>query len=183
MLPFLTTVDNDLIRSQLEEIYHLYNKDLLYIANEILKDPHEAEDVVQTAYIKIFYYLEKNIDIKCNKTRGLIVIIVRSIAINLYHQKKRRATTDIDELEGMLKDEYFVDPEINVLRLDKSEWVARQLDKIKQEYADILTLKYEYDCSDRKIADLCCISEGNVRARLARAKKALYGVIEGDIYG
>jgi RNA polymerase sigma-70 factor, ECF subfamily len=182
MLFFITTIKDDEIRSQLEEIYLLYNKELWHIANVILNDMHEAEDVVQTAYEKFYNYLSKNIDMKCNKTKGLIVIIVRNIAINLFNQRKRRTNVDITELEDILYDGDDSDPEISVLRLDKSEWIARQLAKIKHEYADILSLKYEYGYSDKEIADLCGINEGNVRIRILRAKKAVNAIIEGDIY-
>jgi RNA polymerase sigma-70 factor, ECF subfamily len=182
MLMFITTVKNEEIRTQLEEIFLLYNKDLWHIANEILNDMHEAEDVVQTAYEKFYNYLDRNIDIKCNKTMGLIVIIVRSIAINLFNQRKRRTTVDISELEDVLHDGENTDPVINVLRVDKRLWIARQLAKIKPEYADVLSLKYEYGYSDKDIAELCGINEGNVRARLARAKKAIYGIVEGETY-
>lgn len=80
----LMVIENEKIRSGLEGIYNLYSKHLWYIANDILRDEYEAEDVVQTAFIKVSEYLDENTDIRCNKTRGLIVIIVRNIAINIY---------------------------------------------------------------------------------------------------
>jgi RNA polymerase sigma-70 factor, ECF subfamily len=182
MLTFLTVIDCEEIRNQLEEIYYLYGKDLWYISNDILNDEHEAEDIVQTALIKITGYLDKNIDVKEGKTKGLIAIIVRNLSINLYNQRKRRPTVDIDELEEILEEQEDQNPEPKAIRLDKKKWIAGELAKIKPEYADILALKYEYEYSDKEISDICSLDEGNVRVRLCRAKKALQNIMGGDFF-
>ncbi len=180
MLLFLTVIEDAATRHLLEELYLLYHKDLWYIAKDILNDEHEAQDVVQTAFIHVAKYLDKNFDPKCNKSRGLIVIIVRNLAINLYKQRQRRASVPIEEVAHVLEDHVFVTPEVYSLRLDNGKEVAKKLAAIKPDYADILTLKYTYEYSNQEIAELLKIKEGNVRARLSRAKKALHTVIGGE---
>jgi RNA polymerase sigma-70 factor (ECF subfamily) len=118
-------------------------------------------------------------DPKCNKTLGLIVIIVRSISINIYNKRKRRKTIDIDGYENVIHDDTIGNPQLNIIRLDDKEYITKKLSQIKKEYADILTLKYYYGYSNREIADLLSIKEGNVRVRLMRAKNALHEII-GD---
>lgn len=180
MLVFLSVIENEVIRIYLEELYLLYSKELVYVANKILKDYHEAEDIVQTAFIKVADYLDENIDVKCNKTKGLIVIIVRRLSINQYHKRIRRATMNIDDLENVISDDSVITPEINVLRLDQSQEVARLLDNINKGYADILTLKYLYEYSDKEIAELLSMSEGSVRTKLTRARQACKDVLGGE---
>lgn len=80
-------MDNEPVRNKIEEIYREYRKLLFYTAYSILKDYHEAEDVVHMAIIKVCEYLDKIDDIKCNKTKAFLVIIVRNIAINVYNKK------------------------------------------------------------------------------------------------
>jgi RNA polymerase sigma-70 factor (ECF subfamily) len=182
MLAFLNIIENEVIRSYLEELYLLYRKDLVYEANKILKDYHEAEDIVQTAFIKVADYLDENIDVKCNKTKGLIVIIVRRLSINQYHKRIRRATTNIDDLADVISDDSIMMPEINILRLDQSQEVARLLDNINEGYADILTLKYLYEYTDKEIAEIIFMSEGSVRTKLTRARQACKDVLGGERY-
>lgn len=98
MIIFLSVIEDDHLRSLLEEVYLLYKKELLYVANDILHDYHEAEDVVQTAIIKFSDYLEKNMSPKCHKTEALIVIIVRNLSINTYNQRKNRKTATVEVL-------------------------------------------------------------------------------------
>jgi RNA polymerase sigma-70 factor (ECF subfamily) len=182
MLAFLSVIENDVVRSHLEELYLLYNKELVHVANKILKDYHEAEDIVQTAFIKVADYLDENIDVKCNKTKGLIVIIVRNLSINQYNKRKRRATANIDDFTNVISDESEVTPEINILRLDQSQEVARLMDNINEGYADILTLKYLYEYTDKEIAEILSMSEGSVRTKLTRARQACKDVLGGERY-
>jgi RNA polymerase sigma-70 factor (ECF subfamily) len=178
MLMFLNVIEDKVLRSRLEEAYHLYKKELLYLAHDILKDYHEAEDIVQTAFIKFADYLDEEMDIKCHKTKGLIVIIVRNLSINIYNNRKNRVTVNIDELSEVIYDEGDICPEINILRLDQSQEMAKNLSQINGSYADILTLKYTYEYSNVEIAAILSIQESNVRKRLSRAKKALKKIIE-----
>jgi RNA polymerase sigma-70 factor, ECF subfamily len=181
MLIFLNNIDCEEIRNQLEELYCLYKKDLWFIANDILDDVYEAEDVVQTAFIKVSGYLKKDGDIKGGKTRCLIVIIVRNLSFNVYNQRKRRPTVNIEELEDVLESLDDQNPEPRMIRLQDSDRIAGQLARIKPEYADILSLKYEYEYSNKEIANMFDIDEINVRVRLNRAKKALQNMFGGDL--
>jgi len=65
---------------------------MYYTARDILHDDYKAEDAMQERLIKVSKYIDKNTDPKFNKTLGLIVIIVRSISINIYDKRKRRST-------------------------------------------------------------------------------------------
>jgi len=180
MILFLTVIEDHAVRHCLEVLYQNYRKELWYVAQGILKDEHEAEDVVQTAFIRVAQYINKNFDPNCNKSKALIVIIVRNLAMDVYNQRKRRSTIPLDEVDYGLEDQSFETPEIHVLRLDQSREVAKKLTAIKPDYSDILTLKYTYEYNDSEIAALLNIKEGNVRARLSRARKALHSIIGGD---
>lgn len=66
---------------------------MLYIAHDILHDPHDAEDAVHEAFLRLAEMIEKIHEIDCPETRSLIVMITKSKAIDLYRKKKRRAGT------------------------------------------------------------------------------------------
>lgn len=77
MISFLMVIEDEKIRNKLEEIYLTYSRDMFLTAYSILKDEHEAEDIVQDAILRIINNLDKVVDIKCKKTRSYLVIIVR----------------------------------------------------------------------------------------------------------
>lgn len=180
MILFLNVIEDDHLRCLLEDVYLLYKKELTYIANDILHDYHEAEDVVQTAVIKFSDYLDKNLDPKCHKTKALIVIIVRNLSINIYNQRKNRKTVKVEELDDYTQEDPEMMPDISIIRLDQSREMAKRLSDINAGYADILTLKYVFEYDNDEIADILLITEANVRKRLSRARKALKKIIEGD---
>ena len=65
--------------NKLEQLYFLYHKEMFYIAYTILKDYHEAEDVVQTTILKLSPRLERIKNVNCTKTRAFLIIIVRNL--------------------------------------------------------------------------------------------------------
>jgi len=180
MLLFDIVIDNDFDRNKIEQIYITYKKLLFYIAYSILKDYHEAEDVVHMAIIKICNHLDKIEEIECNKTKAFLVIIVRNIAINVYKKKRRISDIDMERLTDL--EDYNVNPEEYMLKIENADWIAQKLALINPEYADVLVLRYTYQFSIEEIAYLLNTTEGNVRVKIHRAKKALHEIMKGEYY-
>ncbi|HEY8423037.1 MAG TPA: sigma-70 family RNA polymerase sigma factor [Thermoclostridium sp.] len=180
MLFFDIVIDNDFDRNKIEQIYITYKKLLFYIAYSILKDYHEAEDVVHMAIIKICNHLDKIEEIECNKTKAFLVIIVRNIAINVYKKKRRISDIDMERLTDL--EDYNVNPEEYMLKIENADWIAQKLALINPEYADVLVLRYTYQFSIEEIAYLLNTTEGNVRVKIHRAKKALHEIMKGEYY-
>ena len=182
MFTLMMTIEDEHTQSKIEQIYRLYRKQLYFTAYDILKDYHEAEDVVQSAIVKIYSQIDKIDDIQCNKTRGFLVIIVRNLAFNIYNMRKKSINFDIEKQKTFSMKMSRLIPEQHVIKIDNAEWVARKLAQINPEYADVLVFRYTYQLSSEEIADLLNISESNVRVRLHRARKALQEIMKGDYY-
>lgn len=180
MLIFLQVIVDSDVRNKLETIYCLYNKEMFYVAYNILKDAHEAEDVVQTTILKLVDHLDKIEDVETYSSKGFVLMVSKNIARNIYKRRKNKEIFSIDDYQDVILDEQGITPEQYVLRLDNGHWVAKQLSQIKPEYSEILALRYTYEYSNKEIAKLIDITEGNVRIRLSRAKKALHRIIGGD---
>jgi len=180
MLFFDIVIDDDNVRKKIEQIYNLYKKLLFYTAYSILKDYHEAEDVVHMAIIKICNHLDKIEEIECNKTKAFLVILVRNIAINVYNKKRRITDIDMERLTD-LEDEN-INPEEYMLKVENAEWIARKLASINPEYADVLVFRYTYQFTIEEIAYLLNTTEGNVRVKIHRARKVLHEIMKGEYF-
>lgn len=181
MLLFLSIIENVETKSKLEQIYSNYKKDAYWTSYNILKDHHEAEDVLQDAIIKLSLIIDNIDEIKCNKTRGLFVIIVRNLSFNIYNRRKNKEYTSYEEVEIVSQD-LSLDEEM--IRLDQTKLMAEKLEKINPSYADILTLKFYYEYSNLEISKLLNITDGNVRTRLHRAKSAIKEILLKEVdYG
>ncbi len=172
MFIFTTLANSEEDRTKLEQIYIKYKNLMYYIANDILHNTHESEDAVQSSIIKIANYIEKIDDINCNKTKSLIVTIVKSTSIDIYRKKKDNYNIDIDEVSYRIESNEIPLDDV-VIRLDQAKELSEKLSKLKNEYANILTLKYYHQFSDKEIAGVLNITNENARIRLYRAKVAL----------
>lgn len=173
----MVIISDESERKKLDDIYNCYRRDMFITAYSILKDYQAAEDAVQNAIIKIYNYLDKISEVKCKKTRSYIVIIVRSLCIDYCRAKK-----DMDSFDDIR--ETLQNGEMNledyILRIEKSDEIARQLNRLHRPYTDILVLRYYHELSITEISDLLDISENNVHVRLHRALSALRYILEKE---
>lgn len=172
MIIFTTLKESEEGKSKLEEVYIKYKKLMYYIAFDILKDAHESEDAVQNSIIKLVSYIDRIDDINSNKTKHLIVTIVKNISIDIYRKKKRSFAVDIDEFNNLIESEDIPLDDL-VIKLGEAHELSKKLAELKNEYADILTLKYYHEFNNNEIANVLNITNGNVRIKLHRARKAL----------
>jgi len=61
------------------------------------------------------------------------------------------------------------------------EKIKETINTMNPNYAEILILKYHYECSNKQIAELLSISEENVRVRLHRARKKLAAKLNNEV--
>lgn len=176
MLAFLLMIEDEGKRDKLEKLYITYRKELFYVAYRILNDYQEAEDILQSAFIKIAKYLDKISEIECKKTRAYLVIIVRNLSFDCYNQRKKTVPSDfLDKIDEEIGNNESL--EDYVLNLERGKELAEALAKINSGYADILTLKYYYEYSTTEIAELINLSNNIVSVKLNRAKAALKRIL------
>lgn len=179
MLLFLAAIEDGHSRRKLEALYTKYNKDMFKVAYRVLNDYHLAQDAVQSAFINLIDCLDKIDKINCNKTRSFVVIIVRNISINLYRKRKKQYDIALEEIEDILPDnsepidDKMIDAEMFNL-------VSSNIQELRTDYADIISLKYFYHHSDSEIAKLLNITHENVRVRLHRARQNLIKLLSKD---
>ena len=165
LLLYLSTIDSDESKDKFESLYLKYRKHMKHIAMKILGDEHLAEDAVHNAFVKLISNLEKFNKIDCQETRNLIVIIIRSVSIDMYRKRNREfENTDVLDTE--------ISTETDFSSIQAEE-ILREIEALPEIYRDVLLLKIEYDYKDREIAKLLGIKVDTVSKRLERARKQL----------
>lgn len=172
MITFATLKESEEGVNKLKEIYIKYKKLMYYIAIDILKDAHESEDAVQNSIIKLVNYIDRIDDINSNKTKHLIVTIVKNASIDIYRKKKKTFPSDIDKFSNLIESEDIPLDDL-VIKLGEAQKLSKKIAELKNEYADILTLRYYHEFNNKEIANILNITNGNVRIKLYRARKAL----------
>ena len=72
MIMYMSLIDNEDDKIKFEDIYNKYKKMMFWIANQILKDERDIEEVVQDSFIKIIRNLDKIEKINSKKTKSFI---------------------------------------------------------------------------------------------------------------
>jgi len=169
-------------RNKMELLYINYQQLMFYVANDILKDAHKAEDAVNDAFVRAIGYLDRIGDIDCPQTRNFLVIIVKNIAINI--QKRKSGSTefypDNDEFWQNLRDDNQNSGEIEDRYFERFELdrVRRGMKELPDAYLHTLYLKAIEGLSleDISIIENCGIE--TVKKRLYRARIMLKDKLE-----
>lgn len=168
-------IDSEADRSKLEIIYREYKNLMLYVANGILGDQNDSEDVVHQSFLKLMKVIQKIDEPKCHKTRALVVTIVERTAIDLYRRRQKLETVSFDEEDVSALS--VSDTDAAATRLDLASAIAA----LPARYRQVLLLRYDSGFSCREIAGLLSMSEPNVRKTIQRAKEKLGELLEeGD---
>ena len=84
---YLTLIDTEEDKLRFTDLYERYRHLMFYVAQDILKDEHLAEDAVQEAFLRIAKNFHKVGEINCPRTRNFSVIIVRNTAITIAYKR------------------------------------------------------------------------------------------------
>ncbi len=151
------------------EVYSRYQRAMFNVAMRIVKDPDDAEDVMQESFITAFDKLESF------KGEAAFGAWLKRIVINrsLTHLKKSERYAALPENEIVdVADESDGIPEEDYLKI-KAAKVMDCMAKLHTSYSRILTLHliegYDYE----ELCEILNISYANCRTLISRAKDSL----------
>lgn len=167
MILYLQTIESPADQSKFETLYLEY-RDMMYgIAYKILRNIPDAEDAVHQAFLTIAENILKIDDPMCPKTRGYIVTIVESKAIDIYRRKKAHPTVQYSDETLGISMEY-----------DGTNALAGCILKLPARQRHILILKYSHGYSLKEIARMLGMTYANALKQEQRAKAKLKSLCE-----
>ena len=153
------------------------HKDMVFtIALRIVRNREDAEEIAQDVFVKAYQALATFK--KESKFSTWLYRIVHNTAISKT-RKKQFETTDLnyDIVENYSEDD--INEDLN--RLDNNEQkkvINTVLKKLNPEDHMLVTLYYFKEYSTEEISEIVNISQSNVKVKLHRIRKKLYGEIQ-----
>lgn len=172
---YLTLIDTDAEKQKFIIFYEQYRKLMFYIAKEILKDNHLAEDAVQEAFLRIAKNFHKTGTVTSHETKAFAVIITRNVAIDIYNKEKK-----ITKLNQYLSESIETETDDFTEKTSYKKLLGYILE-LPEIYRDVLYLNLVYDYQFNEIANLLGISTENARKRAQRGKKILQEKINEEL--
>lgn len=163
--------DNNQNALKFNEIYQRYQTTLYSVAISIVKNPYDAEDVVQDSALKIIQILHRiePDDIPLAKCKNLMITIAKNTAID-YLRRKNHEVVDSELLTEKTNDKSAEDIYFETADYKNLVQCIAQLD---DNYLDVLRLKGLFHLSSKEAARLLNTTEININMRYMRAKKQL----------
>ena len=166
MLLFLAAIEDQEVRSELEELYNIYNQEMFKRAYYILKDENDAEDAVQEAFIRIWRHLDKLHDLESDRIKWYMICVAKSAAIDIYRKKKDRW-----EKEELVDESFWHAYSDEILTENNQIYAA--IAGFPDRERDVLMLKYVYGFSYKEMAQMLGVSTETVKKALMRGKDRL----------
>ena len=140
------------------------------LARWLLRNEDDARDVVQEAYLRAFKSFG---GFHGSNGRPWLLTIVRNTAYSLIKKNQSsHVTTTFDE-EEYLVDHESVSPATQLEHDEESKLVREAINRLPDEFREILVLRHLEGLSYKEIADVAQIAPGTVMSRLARARAKL----------
>ncbi|OGH68366.1 MAG: hypothetical protein A3D53_02775 [Candidatus Magasanikbacteria bacterium RIFCSPHIGHO2_02_FULL_45_10] len=154
------------------ELYDTYVKQIYRFVYFKVSTHEEAEDITSEVFLKAWHYIQEKKEIK--SFSGLLYRIARNAIIDVYRAKAgKRETPLIEDIDVGDGGKWFSDISTKV----EAEKVIEAIKKLKQEYREVITLRYVDELDISEIAEI--VGKGGVATRvtlhraLAKLKKIL----------
>ncbi len=159
-----------------EELIRRHKRKVFGMAARIARDHLELEEIAQEVFVKAY---EKLAGYRGDAPFGhwLTRIATNTCHDYLRKRKQQRAEVSVDLYEWMLEapvETHGVEPE-------ELTALARALERLRPDERLVLTLLELEGKSVRETAYIMDISEGNVKVRAHRARKALKELVEKEL--
>lgn len=158
---------------QFEKAYEEYARNILRHAYFRVKDKETAEDLVQETFFKAWRNIADENTSEIKNIKAFLYKILNNTIIDYYRAKKETFSLDqaIEEKEEIVmvenNEEQRIDSEIDNLQLKK------YLSEIREEYRELLIMKYLDDLSISEISKITNKNQVNIRVTIHRALQTL----------
>jgi len=152
-----------------------YEKLVFHVANRLVNEQQDAEDICQEVFIKVY----KNLN-QFKYQSKLSTWIARIAYLTAISYLKKHQKTYMQAYADDLDNYYFTDdnPQQLLIKKDVSAYVNHLIAKMPEQYRILLTLYHLDEFSYQEIESITGMPEGTVKSYLFRARKLLKEKLE-----
>ena len=136
-----------------------------------LKNPADAEDAVQNAFMQIIRHFEKIDEIPCEKLPFWIVCIVKNEAVTILRKNQR--TVQLENWDSFAADAESVTDYLELVQL---------FSRLPETYRAVLEMRLLLGYTGKEIARHLALSESAVNTRIFRGRALLREIAEKEAF-
>jgi len=163
------------------KVYDESVKDIYRFVYFKIGSREEANDITSMVFLKTWNHIQNNTLVDSKTLRALLYKIARNTIIDHYRETGNKKTASLDDEEHKIDilDE-AQDPQEKMDQESNLELIKSKLPLLKEEYREVIIMKFISDLTLEEIADISGKTKGNVRVLLHRALGALKELVEAD---
>ncbi len=164
---------------RLEILFRLTNRMALALANSVLQNRHDAEEVVQEAFLRVALHIDKIQDPHSDRAKNYVLKITKNLAIDRWHLRQRRGETHFEEgdagVVGSVEDGW----------LDEEQYrrLIACIRKLEEPYQTVLYFHLVERLRAVTIAKLLGKKANTVEQQLLRGRQRLKTMILKEVLG
>ena len=147
------------------------------LARWLMRNEHDAEDVVQEASLRAFRYFGT---FTGGSGRAWFLRIVRNTSCR-WHSRGFQAPIDTFDEEQHGSASPTSDPESLLLQTDDVTLIERAMSSLSSRFRQLLVLRELQGLSYQEVADVMGVPIGTVMSGLSRARQALRGALDNEL--
>ena len=163
----LDLIDEQCDKELFEELYYRYQKQMWYVANEILKDKHRAEDATQNAFIRLAKHIKIFRTLDENSTRKYFLTTAKNAARDIAKKEQKLKTVNMDYLYNL----YDGKSTNEIENLENDILLVTTLNKLPPKYNDVMHMHFVLGVGEKEIAQALNIKVNTVRQQIHRGRK------------
>jgi len=152
-----------------EELYHRYWYKVLRFARLYISDSHNANDIVQDVFLRLWSNRTK-VDVEKN-IEGYLFIITRNLIFSQSKKKHFNYHTYLKTIEDAIQDAYSIENHLEAKEL--SAMIDTIIDQMPAKRRAVFILSRREHKSYKEIAQLLDISEKTVERHINEALKTI----------
>jgi RNA polymerase sigma-70 factor (ECF subfamily) len=171
---YLSLIENETEKKKFEEVYLTYRKQMFTLANSILKNEQDAEDVVHDVFCFVasshLYVINKAEDL--SDIRNYLLKSVKNASMSLV-RKRNIQLKYFDRTQEKIKaqnENEFIDEVC--LRLDCQD-IIEVMESLDEKYREVLYYHFVLDLTISETAELLNRNFNTVQKQLVRGKELL----------
>ena len=154
-----------------------YRRAMLTIAQQIVRNPTDAEDVVQDAFLRAFEALPQLSDL--NRFGAWLHSITRNRALRYYRSEGRyQPQEDMEPYLNRAADTSAADPAHIVERELTEQGIREAIQELPEDFRVVIELYYWAEMPQKRMAEFLSLPLTTVKWRLHKAKDLLKTTLE-----
>jgi len=158
-----------------ERIVNRHRQEAWQVAYRLLDDTSEAEDMAQSAFVKIFEAIDRY-----EPTASFRTYLYRVVTRLCYDRIEKRGPVHVNPLDGSVADTEQTSPEKHVVNRERKLEISEALDSLPRRQKVAIVLQHYEDRSYSEIAEIMDTTTKAVERLVARARDALKELLEHE---